>query len=69
MSIKYFFNYKIINFIGKFIKNEKTQWKITLINFSKSYDWLNNGARVKTSKIWAPVYWQPVVLELSPLGD
>ena len=38
------------------------------MNFSRSYDWLNDGARVKTSKIWAPVCWQPVVLRVSKRG-
>ena len=33
----------------KRLKN--THIKIKLINFSRSYDWLNNGAGLKTSKI------------------
>ena len=62
--MKYFFYYKIIIFIGKLIKKrlQYTHIKIKLINFSRSYDWLNNGARVKTSQIWAPVCWQPVMV-------
>ena len=50
-------------------KFENTHTKIKLINFRKGYEWLHNGAHVKTSKIWAPVCWKPVLLELSPVGD
>ena len=69
--MKYLFKYKKIIFIGKLIKKSliNTHIHIKLINFSSSNDWLNNGTRFKTSKIWAPVCSQPVVLDMSPSGD